>query len=93
MKNLPRFLIAIAIAASTISAASAQSFSASSGTGNVLDSHYSSDGRLVADGNRQNETITIDRGMSAFAAAPDATVSDSATAGGSAGYNALLATH
>jgi hypothetical protein len=46
MIRISKLLIAAAIAVSAVSAASAQSISPNSGTGNVLASHYAADGRL-----------------------------------------------
>ena len=65
MNRISKILIAAVIVSSTVSAASAQSFSSGWGTGNVLPTHYDVSGRLVLDNAQQNNG-----GLSAFAAAP-----------------------
>src|SRR5262245_7555498 len=63
--------IAAVVVTSTVSSASAQSFSSSWGTGNVLPSYYDSRGRLVTGSPSEDKAIAVDRrGLSAFAAAP-----------------------
>jgi hypothetical protein len=100
MIRIATFLAAAAIAASSLtSSASAQSFTADAGTGNVQDTHFKADGTLVQDYiyAPQNKAIAADRRLSAFAAAPATGVRRDANAvgvpSGSAGYNELLATH
>jgi hypothetical protein len=72
MNRISTILAIAAVAAvGIVSSASAQSFSSSSGTGNVLPSHYDSRGRLVAGSPSENKAVAADqRGLSAFAAAP-----------------------
>ena len=63
--------IATALAAASFtSAASAQAFSSSWGTGNVQPTHYDVSGRLVLDSVSPNPTTAQDRGLSAFASSP-----------------------
>ena len=64
MNRISKILIAAVIVSSTVSAASAQSFSSGWGTGNVQPTHYDVSGRLVLDKAQQNNGA-----LSAFAAA------------------------
>jgi hypothetical protein len=93
MIRISQILIAGAIAVSAASAASAQSISPNSGTGNVLASHYAADGRLIADCGRSTEAIARDQTFSPFAAVRDPNAITLAAPAGNIGYNELLAMH
>jgi hypothetical protein len=94
MIRIPAILVIAAVAASgVVSSASAQSFSYSMGTGNVLASHYDERGKLATDYAPQNGAVAATRsGQSAYAAA-QANRAPSATLSASAGYNGLLMSH
>jgi len=73
MKRISTILaIAAVVTTGFVSSASAQSFSAGWGTGNVSSSYYGTDGRLHAgNSNVQPNQVAADRnGLNAFAAAP-----------------------
>jgi hypothetical protein len=93
MIRISKILIAAAIAVSAVSAASAQSISPNSGTGNVLASHYAADGRLIGEGVRSTEGNARDQSLSFFAAVRDPSATALAAPDGNIGYNEMLAMH
>jgi TRAP-type uncharacterized transport system substrate-binding protein len=94
MIRIPAILVIAAVAASgVVSSASAQSFSYSMGTGNVLTTHYDERGKLATDYASQNGAVATTRsGHSAYAAVR-ANRAPTATLSASAGYNELLMSH